>query len=547
MRQLTTGHAARVADASETESLLIMPTIPQIIEEIGFGPAQYVQLLTMNFTGLGSMAYSLMVMVLAKTIGDDLNLNVAQRTNLIAASGIGIMIGNFSSGPVGDAFGRRRPIIGYYAGMLLFGAANALSHSYYLSLVLLLAFGISVGIGQPIKAALGGEIVPAERRLHSRAADFILIALGGAYAVALIWFDDPDMKHLHYHWLLAMACLPFLVGLVCAIFFLRESPSYLSLHLEYKEAEEILDYMKTMNGKPDVDTLHMPPPPMNLLHRNSINLATEQTVNHSSTIFGQHMWYTTTTLCISAFTAYFNFFGANYCFLQELPTSNALGSPSLNLMIGQLLEIPGIVLFCVVGAYIGRKHLSVLGFLGTSTGILGFVALAMIYGQSVSVVYLQTSFFIFKFFVTGTVMTISTFAFEVYPTKMRALGTGTVLGFGRLGGIVGPKLYGWTEVLTGSFFAFMIIAVFINVLSCVLIMLLSSDPKGKPLDDHLPEEDYKPILDKEEHEIYHHKLSQLRVDTDVLRAVVRFKSKMSSTTPPMTPKDTADYGATKTA
>mmetsp|Transcript_103552 Transcript_103552/g.163503 ORF Transcript_103552/g.163503 Transcript_103552/m.163503 type:complete len:391 (-) Transcript_103552:326-1498(-) len=390
-----------------------MASIPEIVEQIGFGPAQYVQLLLMNWTGFSAMCYLMLLMVLAKPIGEGFHISVAQRTNLMAMAGVGTMIGNFSAGPIGDAFGRRRPILGTYFSCFVLGLVNSWSHSYYLSLVLLLGFGFAVGQGQPIKSALGGEIVPSERRLHSRAADFILIALGGGFAVVLVWLDDPNMHDLHWHWLLGMACVPYGIGFICAYVFLHESPSYLSLRCEYEKVEHVLEYMCTMNGKLDIDiTNYHPPPP--LRRQMSLNVHAEEVEKNTDLIFGKHMWFTTLTLSVGVFTGYLNFFGANYCFLQEMPTVNLFGAPSLNLMVGQLVEIPGILCFVMLGLHIRRKTLSAIGLLGASSGIFTFVAIAMILGQPRTgkiALALQASFFAFKFFVTGTIMTLGTFAF----------------------------------------------------------------------------------------------------------------------------------------
>jgi hypothetical protein len=313
--------------------------------------------------------------------------------------------------------------------------------------------------------------------------------------------------------------------------------------MEYEKAEEILDYMRKMNGKPRVDITHyVPPPPLKLRRTMSLLADVVETENHTELIFGKHMWYTTMTLCMGVFTGYLNFMGANYCFLQEMPGMNLFGASSLNLLVGQMIEIPGILVFVTLGMHIRRKSLSIIGLIGASSGIFSFVAIAMVLGQPRAgriAIALQLSFFVFKFFVTGAVMTLGTFAFEVFPTKARTLGTGVVLGFGRLGGILGPKGYGWSEAYTGSFHVFMLVVVVLNVLSCVLIMSLSGDPKGKTLDDHLPEENYEPDLDEEQFKIYEQKLSQAwSTNLTAVRAIARFRPTPRKSSAP------ENYGAT---
>ena len=129
--------------------------------------------------------------------------------------------------------------------------------------------------------------------------------------------------------------------------------------------------------------------------------------------------------------------------------------------------------------WIGRK-----GTLSTfyTIAVLGFACLSLLELEDF---YIITLTFISRFAVAGVYNVFFTYALELYPTPVRALGFGINSLFAKIGAIIFPMLI---EVVS-EYIAFVFVSM--NVI-CLGLMLFMPETNGISLKDEIEEEEEKP-------------------------------------------------------
>ena len=74
---------------------------------------------------------------------------------------------------------------------------------------------------------------------------------------------------------------------------------------------------------------------------------------------------------------------------------------------------------------------------------------------------------------------------EIYPTRLRALGTGLGSAWLRLGSSAGPLVVGWTIAYAGIQYVFALFAAFL-LLGAVVTILFATETKGQALEELSP-------------------------------------------------------------
>jgi heme A synthase len=242
----------------------------------------------------------------------------------------------------------------------------------------------------------------------------------------------------------------------------------------------------------NVDLVENDLPAMSIQRRPSISIHDKLGI-----IFGRHLLYSTLVTCVSVFTLNFLFYGGLYAFPQVLPDLKLNVTPSANLMLGALVEVPGFLGGIMIGNYLSRKNcmlvylLAVIVFLCvfsfTSTSISGnftaeFEALVQV-GLIGSKLFTAVGFLIVYVYTT-----------EIYPTVVRTMGGALCIAFGRFGSIVAPTVYENLAFATGSHGAFFHVTAGLCALNAMLVLFLPYETKGLVLQDHIPET--QPLNDK---------------------------------------------------
>jgi hypothetical protein len=321
----------------------------------------------------------------------------------------------------------------------------------------------------------------------------LLFSVGELYSVFLIWCQDPYMQDAHLDWrkLVCWGALPSLFFLFLALFYLAESPSFLLVKGRYEEARTAIQNLAASNG---CDAIDLTPPSER--QQDSFSLA-GTTLETMRLVLGMRLFYTTVVVCMSAFTLNFLFYGGLYAFPQVLPDLKLHLSPCANLMIGAISEIPGYLVGIVLGNMLSRKTCMLLYLLAVLTSTLSFTFA----GSQITDKYLanelemllQVGLFGHKVFTAFGFLVVYVYAAEIYPTVVRATGSALCIAAGRVGCIIAPLVYENLHYATGSHTLFFSLTAGLCAINAILVLFLPYETKGKLLQDHLDDEESKPL------------------------------------------------------
>lgn len=228
-------------------------TLQDVIEKIGWGWAQIVQIIIGGGVYFADGAELLLIGAVTISLKQEWDLNRTERAMVVSIVFIGVLVGNTLSGPIGDSFGRRTPILLSFFTVALFSVLSVLCMQYIWLVVVRFWVGIAFGLGIPAWNALAGEIAPKDERVYSTIMSQGMFVFGEVYSVILIMVDDPWMRDLHWRWLVLMGAIPAAILFVVAYFLVFEAPSWLYVQGKYEEACQVLRYMAQKNGQPNLD------------------------------------------------------------------------------------------------------------------------------------------------------------------------------------------------------------------------------------------------------------------------------------------------------
>lgn len=462
----------------------MLPKVADIIENLGLGPFVAKEIFLGGSTWLSAGAQLITISAVTLVIAKEWGLEAWQRGILVSMIFIGIMLGNFASGPSSDIIGRRPPILISYALVVFFSIASSFASGFRVLCIMRLLLGISFGFAQPAWNTLGIEITPAYWRGIPNVAGSFLFVVGEIFAGCLVWLDDPSMKTLNWRLLSMYAAAPAAVmGVVC-VCFLNESASWLALQGETEKAKNVLKSIRWWNRKEEESVEFAPP--LALTPRNQFDSIREQI----DATTGPVLRFTTGVLCFSCFVLNFVYYGTFYSFPIVMGEVDMGVSPALALIIGALWELPGYAAAIVASLLWGRR-VSTLGYL-----VLMIVSTVMFMegakrqkdGGGLAEYAVHAGFAGMKCWINMGFCILYQYASEIYPTSARVAGTGICFGCGRLGSMVVPMVFEWVMVAFNDqwqiFFYAMIAILSVN---CILILLLPYETSGMTLKDHVDE------------------------------------------------------------
>jgi len=344
---------------------------------------------------------------------------------VLSASLVGILFGSALFGWIGDRWGRKVALI---ASNLLFGvftlAAAWSTNLEQLSLLRLLA-GLGIGGVIPNIVAINAESSP--RRLRATVALIAVgfVPLGGAIPGLVAGTLVPT-----HGWqiLFTLGGIVPIVLAVLGIFTLPESIKFMALHESQRGKME-----KTIRK---LDPNYVVPPNAKFVIEDE-----QQFPGFNPTyLFKQGLWLITPLLWLLFALNLMGYF----FLLSWTPTLMAVLKlpPSVGAMAGAMIQVGGTIGSLALARWFQRH-----GFLAIA--IVFVVAVPIVaaigYAGLTSTTALAIATFSAGFCVLGIQTGINVVGALVYPTSLRANGSGWELGIGRVGSIVGPML--------GAFFA----------------------------------------------------------------------------------------------
>jgi len=336
---------------------------------------------------------------------------------LYPLSGVtGTVLGSFIWGWLADRIGRRASIL-IAAVMFIATSTCGAMPSYPVNLVMCFAMGLGVGGMLPIIFSLVSETMPARHR------GWIIVLIGGDVAGAYIimsWLSSTIGAPDRYGWrILWLVGIPVSVILVLLNRWIPESPRFLLEHGREGEARAIMKRYGAVAIEVDESELDVP----------------GVVYGHYGQLFRPPFTGLTAVLVMLAL----GIGAVQFGFQQWIPSNlQKLGYNEVNAskilrdsaLIGFPLNLPIALLY---GFWSSRKTVIIMATL-TAAALLGFVVAGdRIVGNSA---LLHLLLIVPIWGISSLTAVTAAYASEIYPTRIRARGTGLAAAGTKLGGVV---------------------------------------------------------------------------------------------------------------
>jgi putative MFS transporter len=456
------------------QPLASQPELNSVVDRIGWGRAQFLQLFAGGGIFLADGAELLLFSAVAREVAIEWKLSHQQRGFAVSLVYIGMLTGNVICGPMGDRYGRKPLVLSSYFGLLVFSLLSSIADSYATLVFYRFLAGIAIGLGTPSWIALGAELSPGKMRERMLGFSMALFCIGESFTLFLIWMDNPAMVNLQWRRLLLQASIAPAVFIIIALAYLEESPRYLAIKQKPAEARQVLERMSQYNGIVERDgspiDVHFAP----VAKHQKESAATWHAP--LKTVFDRRFLLRTIIGCQSAFTVNFLYNGGLYAFPQVIPHLGLKSTPVHDLLLAVAFELPGYI----VGAYFLRhaeRRTALISYLLAS--FFAHIPFMMkLQWISNAGPHWEWCFHVgligCKAFVSIGWVTVYSLVSEIYPTASRVTGSAICVAAGRLGAIICPLAYeASVEYLGSSRYFFLSIGV-LCILNCSSAALLPS-------------------------------------------------------------------------
>lgn len=336
---------------------------------------------------------------------------------------LGTTIGSFLWGWYGDYIGRRPTIL--FSAILFVGTSVCgAMPSFGWNVGMCLLMGVAAGGLLPTAMALISELLPVRNRA------FTVVIMGGIGAAGgyLAASTAATLLVPTYTWrILWLLNLPTGMLVIALSYFIPESPRYLLSKGRQIEASRILAIFSA--GTVNENDGEEPAAP-------ALHGASSHDLTAASTLFRSP--YLSKTLSVVLFG--FAWGLINYGFFLWLPTnlqSSGFSVASANGILAKsaVIAIPAIIVVAVLYSRWSSKRTMVLASLVAAVALLAFLPVS---GAANHHAIVLTALIILALGASaGMTSTLSPYSTEVFPTSVRATGSGIAAGAGKLGGLVG--------------------------------------------------------------------------------------------------------------
>lgn len=459
-----------------------LPSLSEVIERIGMGPAQIKAVLVGGGVWLADGSELLLISSVTMSVADDWHLGGFERGFVVTAVYMGILVGNLLSGPLGDYYGRRGLILLSYVSIFGMSIISSFAMGFGSLASSRLLVGVAIGLGQPTWNGLGSELTPADWRMATATLAQLLFPLGEIYAALLLMQDDPGLRDAHWRSLLRLGAIPSIVLLLASYLLLPESPSFLVLRGRKGDAQSVLAKMSRDNGGTLASVAFKTPAtkPDEEVQMSCLGTARAQ----MDIVFGKHLLGSTIVVMYSCFVLNLAYFGCLFAFPQVLPLIFEQGSAASALLVGALWEFPGFALAFFIGMHVPRK-LAMKIYLVLS--LCSFVMFATAAGYPQRTYFmeavLRVGYYGIKCFLNIGFVIVYQYSVEIYPTEARITGSAVNLASGRLAGMLAPLLFEGLREVTHSTMPFFWTIAGAMVLNFGLVDSLRYETAGVPLPD----------------------------------------------------------------
>jgi putative MFS transporter len=390
---------------------------------------------------------------------------------LISAGFMGQMLGAIAFGRVAERIGRLHTIIVAALMFSILSFCCAASWSYVSLLVIRLVQGLGLGGEVPVAAAYLNEIIGAKTR-GKFGFSFMVLSFGIGIVIASLaglWI----VPHFGWRWLFIVGGFPIAIVIYLGRV-LPESPRWLAGVGREQEAEKAMAAIE--QGVRKALGTDLPAPTI-------VPVTPIATGTRFVELFGGIYTKRTIMVWVMWFAAYLANYGVNtwlpslYRSVFKLPLDKSLLYTTGTLAFGIIGQIATILLIDKIGRrlvqsvcfFAGGALFLGLWYMGASTAIQLFVftTLAWVFfSVTCGVPYVYTP--------------------EIYPTRIRALGTSVGTAWLRVAAMVGPLFVGMVVARYHEVSLVFLFYGLIAVIAGIVVLWLGVEPKGKVLEQISP-------------------------------------------------------------
>jgi putative MFS transporter len=388
---------------------------------------------------------------------------------LIAAGFAGQLVGAIFFGWLAERIGRIPGAIWTIGIFSVFSVVCAFSWNFQSMLAFRFIQGLGLGGEVPIAAAYIGEIAKAGKRGRFFLLYQVIFAVGlAAVAVAATWV----VPHLGWQWMFYIGAAPAVIALILRGT-LPESPRWLASRGRLDEADRSMHAIEDEVAKGSGKALPPLPtdiPPVSRERARFAELFTSTYARRTLAVWV--MW----------FCSYFVTYGIAgwlptvYRTVFKLPVQQSLQYTMVTPVVGVIAALACAYFIDITG----RKPWFSVSFL---LGSLPLFVLA--FGAADSAFNVMVLSTLSWFFITTIALGLYLYSAEIYPTRVRALGTGTGTAWLRLASIIGPFVVGMILPAGGLGGVFLMFAI-ASLVGGVVTLLFGMETKGRLLEELSP-------------------------------------------------------------
>lgn len=413
---------------------------------------------------LDAMDVGLVSFILAALIVD-WSLTGEQASWIASAGFVGMAIGATLGGLLADRFGRRSV---FAVTLLVYGlatGASALAGGLVALLVLRVVVGLGLGAELPVASTYVSEFAPARMRGRLIVILEAFWAIGWTAAALIGFFVIPNVDD-GWRWAFALGAIPALYALVVR-WGLPESARWLERQGRHADAAAVVDRFEE-SAAIGSDARHLAGSP-------SAPATALSGRERMRALWSREFRVRTGALWTVWFCVNFAYYGAfiwipTILFSQGYDLVKSFGFT----LVITLAQLPGYAVAAWLIEVWGRR-------VTLSVFLAGSAIAAVLFGTAGTEAAIIASGMALSFFNLGAWGALYAVTPEMYPTSLRATGSGWAAGIGRIASIVAPLTVPVLLGIGGAPLLFVVFAAFFVVAATAAWGLV--DLRGAALDD----------------------------------------------------------------
>ena len=413
-----------------------------------------------------------------------------------SATPFGFLFGAAIAGILGDRIGRRAVMMYALLFYSAFTILAAVAPNYEIFVAARVLAGLGTGAESAIIAPFLAEFVPAARRgwFLGALAGFFSFGFVGAALIGRFVVPTSDQG---WRWAQVITALPVLL-LLWWRRSLPESPRYLLLRGRTREAEQVVADFERRAERAIGSAL----PPLPASAAEDVGLVTEAEEGRTSPplsaalrfLWSHEMARRTAVVWTLWFVITFSYYG----FFSWIPTLlvergiTVTRSFEFSIII-YAAQIPGYFSAAWCNERLDRRRTIAIYLVGSAIS-------AFVLSQVDTSAAIVAAGAFLSFFLNGVYEGLYAYTPEVFPTWVRATGTGLSSAFGRIGSITAPAIIGFFAAALGFGGVFTMTTVVLAV-GVVVVLVFGLHTAGRGLEELTETERLRALAD----EVTHHR------------------------------------------